>query len=149
MRAHVCVCPTAPCKSAQITQPETGKVAFFFSQKQLVRSDFRQLLSLPVLYGSRPSLGRWIMYRHQGVPATALSNNPVTLLPPPSFLFIPEESSIRKIGRVVLSTSFSSRTEDLSSYHRTRFPVNTHNTLLLSQTPLAFSLLFFLQSTSC
>lgn len=29
-RSHVCVCPTAPCKSAQITQPETGKVAFFF-----------------------------------------------------------------------------------------------------------------------
>lgn len=84
------------------------------------------------------------MCRHQGVPVTALSNNPVTLLLllPLLFFFISGESSNRKTGWVMLSTSFNSCTENLSSYHRMRFPVNTCATLLLSPTPLVFSFFF-------
>lgn len=84
----MCACVTAPCKSAQTAQPETGKVAFF--QKQLARSDFRLYCLYLSCMVARPSPGRWIEWRHQGVPMTALSNHlltpPPPLAPPPLYL---------------------------------------------------------------
>lgn len=81
------------------------------------------------------------MCRHQGVPVTALSNNPVTLLLLP-LLFFYIWGKFQQKNRLGYAVHLNSCTENLSSYHRMRFPVNTRATLLLSPTPLVFSFFF-------